>query len=660
MRLKFFKALVSITAILLGTLSVPMIVSAATNEPSVIIQTIGNEGEMLSGVLMRIEDSSGSVVSFSKKTSGSYEVSKENNATDTISTKNGALEIYGLKEDETYNVFVKNPEGYEYPFQYKTFAVTSSATSSVILNFGKATGAITVKIIDEQSMPIRNSKFILTDGNKNLNFVNTGGIYVYSKEILQSEIITNEAGNAIMTGIPVGHYILQQINENGTYEDNGNIKITIIKDIPQEKTITNIVKKSNLKIESVDSNNIPKENTFQILSKEGKAINLVKTEDGVYSYFPQSPNAEITGDTFNGVLTINNLPVGQYVISPVTQPEGCEALSPLSVVVDNGTCHARFTVEYSTGTLVLKNEAEENAGAITFEIYDSTGTLMSYISKGNNKYQVNTSEATRITVEDNSEAYVYDIPSGLITIKQYYKDELIVEGSLYINTNQKTIYSNDGLKFLNNTFVFVGEDGTPVSNQEVMLVANGIPSTLKTDINGEINLSNLKDGGYTIYTKTVRPGYSNIKNISFEIADGEISIDKTIVIPFADVSIVVNNISSPIKFALVSDNYSETATTDKNGYCCFENLKGGEYKLRQLSEIKGFNSLVESIVYVNEYQDNEESLSFNLLPVLEAPEETVSNNSLPKIAVTAVAGLATAVASTVFFIIKNKKTSGRA
>ena len=658
MSMKILKTLVALSVSIISLLLTPkLLVAAAESNTNVIIQTVGENGDIIPNVSMQIKSASGGLLSFQKTSNECFELVGEG-GTNTISTNGeGILKISGLIEDETYNIFTTNPIGYAYPYQYKTFAVASGVTSSIVLSYEKSTGMLNLKVVDEESKPVKNAKFMLVKDNAPLGFTSENSVFAYNSYSTQTEIITNDNGTAILTNVPTGTYTLRQALDENVYSEGIKTSVSIKKDQQQEIVITNVVKKSILRIEVIDENKVFKDMSFQIKDADGNVTNLIKTEDGYYNYSNKADvGTETAGDTLNGILEVNKMPIGKYTIFPIYHDSNYEALVPLTVIIDTDKCYARFTIKYATGTLILKNEAEDASDLITFEIFDNTGKQFAFTEKGTDKYRIDENGTKQISVSKNKEAYIYDIPAGAIVVKQYYKEKLVVEGNLFINTNQKTIYSNDGLDFLNNTLVFIDENGDAISDQEITIVYRGIPNTYTTNLKGEVNLSNLEDGGYTVYTKSVKPGFSNIKDVIFEVKDGEIIENTTITIPFANLSLVVNNISSPIKFALVSDDYSTTAVTDKNGYCCFENLKGGTYKLRQLSEVEGFYSLAESLVYINESQNNEESLSIKLLPVLNESENVQSSSSsLPKILTVVAAATITAISGTIFFVIKNKK-----
>ena len=272
-----------------------------------------------------------------------------------VEVKNGKITVENLKQGTYYIKEKSSPTGYI--IDTKTYEVEikpNETTTKAIVN-KEPTGNITVTKVNTNGDKIENVKFEITAGEDIYNKTKTQKHY--SKGDSVATITTNSAGIASKTGLPLGKYIVKEIEVPTGYLLNTEQKTVDLKYKDQNTSVVygnvtfeNQEPTGNITIEKTDSetgntNRIDKTSHHGDASLNGAVYTLYAEEKitnvaGTVTYF--SKDEQIATFTFNeyGVATIkitNNstpaeisvdgntlkgLPLGSYYAKETNVPQG--------------------------------------------------------------------------------------------------------------------------------------------------------------------------------------------------------------------------------------------------------------------------------------------------------------------------------------------------
>lgn len=372
-----------------------------------------------------------------------------------------------------------------------------------------------VALVTEQDVSEVDISWFTNNTNRNINDTNTNPKTILNFESVDGMVeLEVPIGNYIVKELqaPEGYYIPQ--NDAGTFisvqtpssmnvteekvvSDNGTVKIEVVKDTSSDELITeitmfieNIVAKGDAEFIKVDEDGATLDGAvFKVYRDENKNGKLDESETLMQTV------TSTTSWGSGGLITLSNLPVGQYILKEVEAPIGLGISGEYVFVITAGE---KTTTLYKSGdenkTLlsqienkkirvpiqIIKRDEVSNiplAGAI-FEIYNSNNEL------------VLTTSAT------NEEGIVeFELPYGEYYAKEieapkgYYLDNTTIEIDL---TQELTKEENKSDEYPNG-YVNSIPEGYKVTITATNILDGGNIKIIKTDgVNTTQNLTGAK------------------------------------------------------------------------------------------------------------------------------------------------------------------------
>ncbi|MDA2025989.1 MULTISPECIES: SpaA isopeptide-forming pilin-related protein [unclassified Bacillus cereus group] len=291
-----------------------------------------NDNKKLVGAKFKIEDSKGKIV-------GELVTNEEGEAI----SKDLPIGNYTLVEIEA-------PKGYELLKDKITVKIEKSAV--VEIKIGNK------KLPD----PMGKMKLVKVDtGDKNKKLAGAKFKIEDSKGKVVEDLVTNEEGEAISKELPIGNYILVEVEAPKGYELlKDKIAVKIEKDVVVEIKIGNkklLDPTGQFEIEKVDDKDINlklKGAVFQVLDKEGKEVTRLTTDE-------------------KGKVISNQLVLGKYTIKEIKAPKGYMLLrDPIEIEITEAVRTQKLTVKNVKNNWVIPN----TGGSGTTSFYVTGFVLM--------------------------------------------------------------------------------------------------------------------------------------------------------------------------------------------------------------------------------------------------------------------------------------------
>ncbi|MED1737827.1 SpaA isopeptide-forming pilin-related protein [Bacillus thuringiensis] len=274
-----------------------------------------NDNKKLVGAKFHIEDSKGKVVG------------------ELITDEKGEMISKDLPIGNYTLVEVEAPKGYELLKEKITVKIEKDAV--VEIKIGNK------KLPD----PMGKMKFVKVDiSDKNKKLAGAKFHIEDPKGKIVGELVTNEEGEVISKDLPIGNYIVVEIEAPKGYELlKDKIAVKIEKDTVVEIKIGN--KKlpnptGQFEIEKVDDKDSElklKGAVFQVLDKEGKEVSRLITDE-------------------KGKVISNQLAIGKYTIKEMKAPNGYTLLrDPIEIEITEAVKTQKITVKNTKNNWVIPN-----------------------------------------------------------------------------------------------------------------------------------------------------------------------------------------------------------------------------------------------------------------------------------------------------------------
>lgn len=558
-------------------------------------------GKYIDEATFEIKDNSGNTISFSKISSGKYEV--DSSGSDRyVTTYNGSVEIKGL--NGSYVVRNTTPDGdIRCNTSEQSFSISPEERRSITFEYSANYGTLKVLFVGEDDSAIPNAVFKIKNSNGNtIYFAESSGIYEYNGNSSSSEITTNSTGMAVLH-LPGGNYTIEQISAPAEY--NGELVTKNITVTNQEEVSISLVNKKkygSLSIsvtDSSDSNIALSGATFTITASNGDNV-YVSGSNGKYAFSRTSGDNVIT--SAGGKIEISNLPEGAYTITQKTGAKGYEmsAAKQFDIKADKTTSIA-FRNEKSVGTIKITVNDEDGGAPIEGFRYkvlseNKENVLKFRMSAKGYIFDENGSE--EVESDENGEIILEKVPVGTYYLQQsqassgYLLDvdaiEHVVEAGKEDVHNIKAVKSNSML-------VIVDSDGNAVSGVSFEITNVNGEKVLKDIANeeGKFVISKLKEGEYKLTIIEVPETfakYDKVMNFSLD-AKGQADGLGRITLEFNKVTLNLGKENIEVVLTSESDGSSIKVKTDSKGIATFTKLSYGEYTITLADDTIKFSPL---------------------------------------------------------------------
>ena len=487
--------------------------------------------------------------------------------------KDGIIKIDNLDYGDYYFSEVKAPQGYNVNSDKINFSIGQNDNGKTINVTAKdkkiVGGAILIKSDAESNKKLEGVSFDLYTSN---------GTKVQSYK-------TDNEGKIVVNNLEYGsYYFVETSTLPGYLANDTHYSFTIDS---QGKVVT--IPVSNTKSKS--SVELIKTST-----KDGKPV-----DKAVYKLYNADTKADLGSYTTNsnGMITVNNLGVGNYYFQEIQAPTGFSLNStkiPFSLTTSNNGKVVKLTAKDD----VIKGSVEltktDNSGAsklsnAEYELHKDDGTLIGKYKTGFfGTLKVDNLEYGRYYFKEITAPTNYNLNPDLV----YFN---ITSASQVVQVSQKDTRLNVPVVVTKND----AENGKILPNATYQLYGpdNSLKGSFTTDNKGQFRFSVDTVGQYKLIETSAPKGYNLDKtpttfNITMQNNNKEVKLNVTDKI-FKG-SLKIHKIDSEtkqgianVKFSIYSGNkvYKEV-TTNNEGIATIDNIPYGDYKIVETSTPVGY------------------------------------------------------------------------
>lgn len=433
-----------------STLDAPTVIGVENQPLALEITKVDAQTlEPLAGVPFRLADGKGNTLKFMRQVDGVYHPD-ENGAEIVTTDAEGKLRIryipagtYLLTEEEFSGYSMGKPleitVGNEHVVTNPcAVTVENRPIAMEITKTDLLTGAVMESVAFE----------ILDKDGKAVAFEKLESeVYIPAKagETGTTKLVSDQSGVVRIEYLPQGAYTLKEQQVTG-YAALEPIAFTLTNEHTQEEplqlNVCNIP--TRLRIEKQDS--VTQEAlagaSFRITDGDGKAVYLVKKEDGTYHPAgKEEKGVEVIPVDDEGCIVIDYLPAGAYTVTEAASPKGYSVAQPIDTEV--GTENIRQTVEGAWGgdsdesllgetslavldhPLALRirkihSVTKQPLAGAEFQLKadGDLGTPLRFTEKDGVFWYDPKGAVTTITLNGDCEALVYGLPAGRVYLEE--------------------------------------------------------------------------------------------------------------------------------------------------------------------------------------------------------------------------------------------------
>ena len=515
-------------------------------------------------------------------------IDKDNNVVATVTTnEKGIAEVKDLPLGDYFVKEINAPEGY---IKVDTPVKVTIDNTNVI------------ELVMKNTKKVENGQFKLLKKDSESGQLLPGAKFdVIDKDGKVVEtIVTDDKGEALSKQLPVGSYILKEVEAPKGYELSSS---SVSVDVEANKIVTvDVVNKKIsekvtgqfeiVKVDAEDKTKVLSDAEFEVY-KDGKKVAELKTDE-------------------SGKVMSPKLPLGEYTVKETKAPAGYKLSNKeWKVTIQNEKEVVKVEAENEKilGSLQIikmddKDQTKRLAGA-EFTLKDAKGNVV--------KEGITTDKAGTVKV-DGLVPGEYTLeetkaPEGYELTKQII--HVTVDGEKVIDvkvTNGKSLGQFEIVKV-------DAEDKTKVlSDAEFEVYKEGKKvDTLRTDKTGKVISQKLEPGKYTLKETKAPQGYELLKEeIEFVVeANKVVEVQIENAKELGSLQIIKKDAESGkvlagAEFKLKNEAgqiVGEAKTTNKDGVVKFESLVPGKYTLEETKAPEGYKALevtVEVNVVANE------------------------------------------------------------
>ncbi|EMI9087126.1 adhesin [Bacillus cereus] len=500
--------------------------------------------------------------------------------------KDGKATIADLSVGKYKLVEKESLPGYKKLTEPVSFEITKGMTEILSLKIENEvvdTGNVEITKIDKDNKaPLAGVTFVVQDEKGN--------------EV--KKVTTDKEGKANVADLPVGKYELVEIESLPGYkklEKPVSFEITKgMTKILSLKVENEMMDTGNVEIIKIDKDSkaLLKDVVFEVRDSKGKVVRKVTTDK-------------------EGKANVSDLSIGKYELVEVGTPAGYKPLEkPISFEIEKGRVTAlKLTVEnelVDTGNVEIKKVDKENKDALAdavFDVQDEAGQVVAKITtdKKGQAQVTNLSVGTYKLVEVKApkgykqlvDPITFQIERGMTkSLALTVENEMLDKGNVEITKVDK-----DSQKALAGV-VF-----------EVQDEQGKVVTTVTTDKEGKVKVSDLSVGKYKLVEKESLPGYKQLTEpVSFEIKKGmtkvlSLKVENELLdkgtVEITKVDKESGAVLAGVTFEVQDekDKVVTKVTTDKEGKANVSDLSVGKYKLVEVESLPGYKKLAKPVSF---------------------------------------------------------------
>ena len=474
--------------------------------------------------------------------------------------RKGNLKIIKTSEDGEI-------EGIQFVVSGKNYSKTvmTNAEGEMLLP-DLVSGTYTVTEIMDERYEVQEPKTVIVEADKTatVSFKNTlrkGNLKIIKKSedgiiagieftvkgsSFNQTVKTNANGEMLLENLVPGVYTVTE-SVDDRYEPQAPKRVRVTADKTATVTFKNSIRKSSLKIFKISEDDIVADIEFTVTGENFKQT--VRTNE-------------------DGEIALENLVPGTYTITESVN-DRYEKQEPQTVTVEAD----------KTATVTFKNTLRKGNLKIIKASEDGIVADILFVIKG---------EDYRKTAKSNSKGEIIlpDLIPGTYTVTEKVDPRYEVQEpkTVVVKADETaTVEFKNTLRKGDLKIVKTSEDGI-VADIEFTITGKNYSRTAKSDNNGEIILSDLIPGTYTV-TEKVDPRYEAQEPKTVVVkADETATVEFKNTLRKGDLKIIKTSedgIIADIEFTITGKNYNRTAKSDKNGEIVLNDLIPGTYTVTE-------------------------------------------------------------------------------